>query len=64
MILSGSTNPDLAQKIFEEIRKVGATGFNLSKGERSMLDAFQLNRKCRSEANTQLILYVTTTLVN
>ncbi|MBX9901152.1 MAG: BREX system P-loop protein BrxC [Burkholderiaceae bacterium] len=31
----------LVQKIFEEIRKVGATGVHLSKGERSMLDAFQ-----------------------
>lgn len=31
----------LVQKIFEAIRKVGATGLHLSKGERSMLDAFQ-----------------------
>lgn len=29
------------QKVFESIRKVGATGKHLSKGERSLLDAFQ-----------------------
>ena len=32
----------LVQKIFEEIRKVGATGAHLSHGERSMLEAFQM----------------------
>ncbi len=31
----------LIQKIFESIRKAGATGLHLAKGERSMLDAFQ-----------------------
>lgn len=31
----------LLQKIFESIRKVGATGQHLSRGERSLLDAFQ-----------------------
>lgn len=31
----------LVQKIFESIRKVGATGLHLSRGERSILDAFQ-----------------------
>ena len=31
----------LVQKIFEAIRKAGATGLHLSRGERSMLDAFQ-----------------------
>ncbi len=31
----------LIQKIFEAIRKAGATGMHLAKGERSMLDAFQ-----------------------
>lgn len=31
----------LLQKIFESIRKVGATGRHLSRGERSLLDAFQ-----------------------
>ncbi len=32
----------LVQKVFEEIRKVGATGAHLAYGERSMLDAFQV----------------------
>ena len=31
----------LIQKIFEAIRKAGATGLHLARGERSMLDAFQ-----------------------
>ncbi len=31
----------LLQKIFEAIRKAGATGLHLSRGERSILDAFQ-----------------------
>ena len=31
----------LVQKIFEAIRRAGATGLHLSRGERSMLDAFQ-----------------------
>jgi hypothetical protein len=31
----------LMQKIFEVIRRVGATGLHLARGERSMLDAFQ-----------------------
>ena len=39
----------LVQKIFESIRKVGATGIHLSRGERSMLDAFQLAAKSISE---------------
>lgn len=33
----------LVQKVFEAIRKHGATGLHLSRGERSMLDAFQLS---------------------
>ncbi len=32
----------LVQKVFEEIRKIGATGAHLAYGERSMLDAFQM----------------------
>ncbi len=32
----------LVQRIFEAIRKAGATGLHLSRGERSILDAFQL----------------------
>ena len=31
----------LVQKVFENIRKAGATGLHLARGERSMLDAFQ-----------------------
>ena len=31
----------LLQGVFESIRRVGATGLNLSRGERSLLDAFQ-----------------------
>jgi len=31
----------LVQKVFEAIRKAGATGLHLARGERSMLDAFQ-----------------------
>jgi hypothetical protein len=31
----------LVQRIFESIRKAGATGLHLSRGERSMLEAFQ-----------------------
>lgn len=31
----------LLQSVFESIRKVGATGLHLARGERSMLDAFQ-----------------------
>ena len=31
----------LVQKVFESIRKAGATGLHLSQGERSTLDAFQ-----------------------
>jgi hypothetical protein len=31
----------LIQKVFETIRKAGATGMHLARGERSMLDAFQ-----------------------
>ena len=30
----------LVQKVFEAIRKAGATGMHLARGERSMLDAF------------------------
>lgn len=32
---------DLIQRVFESIRKVGAAGMHLSRGERSMLDSFQ-----------------------
>ena len=39
----------LLQKIFESIRKVGATGKHLSKGERSLLDAFQSAAKLNAD---------------
>ncbi|MBM9518897.1 BREX system P-loop protein BrxC [Desulforhopalus vacuolatus] len=39
----------LVQKIFESIRKAGATGLHLARGERSMLDAFQSAAKKVSE---------------
>jgi len=39
----------LLQKVFESIRKVGATGKHLSKGERSLLDAFQSAAKLNAE---------------
>ncbi len=39
----------LVQKIFESIRKAGATGLHLSRGERSMLDAFQAAAKSIAE---------------
>lgn len=38
----------LIQKIFEAIRKAGATGMHLARGERSMLDAFQSAAKTAS----------------
>jgi hypothetical protein len=38
----------LVQKIFEAIRKAGATGLHLARGERSMLDAFQSAAKIAS----------------
>lgn len=39
----------LLQKIFEAIRKVGATGQHLSRGERSLLDAFQSAAKINAD---------------
>ena len=41
----------LLQKIFESIRNAGATGLHLSRGERSMLDAFQSAAKNISSKN-------------
>lgn len=35
----------LVQAVFESIRKAGATGLHLARGERSMLDAFQSSAK-------------------
>jgi hypothetical protein len=39
----------LVQKIFEAIRKAGATGLHLARGERSMLDAFQSAAKSNAQ---------------
>ena len=42
----------LVQKVFESIRKAGATGLHLSRGERSMLDAFQSAAKHLADRET------------
>ena len=42
----------LLQKVFESIRKVGATGKHLSKGERSLLDAFQSAAKANADKDS------------
>ncbi len=42
----------LLQKIFESIRKAGATGMHLARGERSLLDAFQV--AIQSVANREI----------
>jgi hypothetical protein len=46
----------LLQKIFESIRKVGATGRHLARGERSMLDAFQTAAMGNSEKGTDAMV--------
>lgn len=46
----------LLQKIFESIRKVGATGKHLSKGERSLLDAFQSAAKCNADRSIDALV--------
>lgn len=46
----------LLQKIFESIRRVGATGKHLSRGERSLLDAFQsATRTCSDRGVDALV---------
>lgn len=49
----------LVQKIFEAIRKAGATGLHLSRGERSLLDAFQsaAQQVCNDEIGALIPLY-------
>ncbi|AEA60097.1 BREX system P-loop protein BrxC [Burkholderia gladioli] len=49
----------LLQKVFESIRKVGATGRHLARGERSMLDAFQTAAKHngKEDVNALVPLY-------
>ena len=46
----------LLQKVFESIRKVGATGQHLSKGERSLLDAFQSAAKLNADRSTEAMV--------
>lgn len=46
----------LLQKVFESIRKVGATGRHLAKGERSMLDAFQTAAVRNGERDTDALV--------
>lgn len=46
----------LVQKIFESIRNVGATGQHLSRGERSLLEAFQLAAKQQLDADTNVLV--------
>jgi hypothetical protein len=46
----------LIQKIFEAIRKAGATGMHLARGERSMLDAFQSAAKTVSMSEVGILV--------
>jgi len=46
----------LLQKIFESIRKVGATGKHLSQGERSLLDAFQAAAVSNAPKNIDVLV--------
>lgn len=46
----------LLQKVFESIRKVGATGRHLAKGERSMLDAFQTAALLNIDKGTDILV--------
>ncbi len=43
---------NLVQKVFEQIRRIGATGAHLSEGERSMLSAFQEAAKATGNDET------------
>jgi len=46
----------LVQKVFEAIRKAGATGMHLARGERSMLDAFQSAAKAVSNDGVEVLV--------
>src|SRR5476651_398316 len=46
----------LIQKVFESIRKAGATGLHLARGERSMLDAFQSAAKTVSNNEVGILV--------
>lgn len=43
---------NLLQKVFEQVRKIGASGAHLSEGERSMLSAFQESARKISDLET------------
>lgn len=49
----------LLQKVFETIRRAGATGLHLARGERSMLDAFQFaaQKAAEKDAGALIPLY-------
>ncbi|MCC6543788.1 MAG: BREX system P-loop protein BrxC [Nitrospirae bacterium] len=46
----------LIQKVFETIRRAGATGLHLSRGERSMLDAFQFAAQQAASKDTGVLV--------
>ncbi len=46
----------LLQKVFETIRRAGATGIHLSRGERSMLDAFQFAAQQAASKETGVLV--------
>lgn len=46
----------LVQQVFESIRKAGATGLSLSRGERSTLDAFQSAARQIAEENVGVLV--------
>lgn len=46
----------LVQRIFESIRKAGATGLHLARGERSLLDAFQSAATAVAEESVGLLV--------
>jgi len=46
----------LLQKVFETIRRAGATGLHLSRGERSMLDAFQFAAQQAASKETGILV--------
>lgn len=46
----------LVQKVFEAIRRAGATGLHLSRGERSILDAFQSAAKQVADRDVDILV--------
>ena len=47
---------NLLQSVFEEVRKHGNSGKNLSKGERSMLEAFQASAADHLDKNEEILI--------